>query len=249
MIIVENISKNIKHKIIINNVSFTCVDHSIFGLLGSNGAGKTSILRILNGLFTIDEGNVTILGLNPFTQKEELHKYCGISTEESKMYPDITIMENLDYYSGFFPKKIDDSEFKRISEELSLSDILNNKYKELSAGNKKKADLLRTLIPMPSIIYWDEPFANLDPESSTAVINLIQYYNTKYGTTFFITSHDLNYCQTFCSHVGFLFNGCMPYYGTLEDVYRKYHCNNLSDAYFSIKGDKNATSLTTHVEK
>ncbi len=233
---VQNIVKTIGEKTILNNVSVSCKEKSIYGLLGSNGAGKTSLIRVMNGLFRIESGYVSILGINPMKEKEKIHKLAGVSTEETMLRPHLTVDQNLAFYAGFYPNTLSKNELSELMDQLYISEYKKTKYSALSSGNKKKVDLVRSIIHRPILVFWDEPFANLDPEGAESVIRLIKILNSQNGVTFFISSHDLVFCQAFCSHIGFLFKSKIVCEDTIQNIYERYSCDNLGDAYFKARG-------------
>lgn len=244
-IIAENVSKRIGRTQIITNASLHCSEHMVYGLLGSNGAGKTSLLRILNGFYSLDSGKVSIHGLNPYVDIEHLRAIVGISTEESRMYPDLTGAENLRFYASFYQDMVHEEYLMTLTEALNLTAFLDKKYMTYSAGTKKKIEFVRALMHRPKVIFLDEPFANVDPEGVAEIKSILHWLKKTQLTTLLLNTHDLHHCQDLCDSVGLIFRGKIIAEGNAQELLRQYRAEALDDLYFKVKENARDALLQT----
>ncbi|NLE92960.1 MAG: ATP-binding cassette domain-containing protein, partial [Chloroflexi bacterium] len=189
-ITVENIAKRFGETQAVKNVSFEVHSGEIFGLLGPNGSGKTTSIRIILDIYQADSGKVSILG-GPMTNEKLNH--IGYLPEERGLYQDVQLERCLSYFASL--KGLSEDQIKerlpRYLEKFDLADHAKKKAKELSKGMQQKGQLIAALIHDPEIIIIDEPFAALDPVNTQLVKNLlIEQRNA--GKTIVMSTHQMN---------------------------------------------------------
>jgi len=181
----------------------------IFGLVGNNGAGKTTFLRLCLDLVEANEGKVLSNNIN-VAKNEEWKKYTGSYLDEGFLIDFLTPEEYLNFVASLH-KMTKEGVKKSLSRFQSFfnSDILDQgKYiKEMSTGNKNKIGIAAALLFYPEVIILDEPFANLDPSSRKLLNQLLTNMNEQYSTTIIISSHDLSNVVNVCSRIAILENG------------------------------------------
>ena len=221
MLEVTNISKSIKEKKIISDISFKVNFGEIFGLLGPNGAGKTSSFYIIAGLIHADKGSV-ILEKNDLTRMPmHLRSNLGLKylPQEPSIFLNLTVKDNLYGLAELsFKDKADIKKFIDSSiEEFDLSDILDLKGRQLSGGQRRKVEIARTLASEPKIILLDEPFAGIDPIAIEDIKNVLVKLSKK-NIGILITDHNVRETLEICNKAAILNNGELIAEGDKENL-------------------------------
>ena len=221
MLEVTNISKLIKEKKIISDISFKVNFGEIFGLLGPNGAGKTSSFYIIAGLMHADKGSV-ILEKNDLTRMPmHLRSNLGLKylPQEPSIFLNLTVKDNLYGLAELsFKDKADIKKFIDSSiEEFDLSDILDLKGRQLSGGQRRKVEIARTLASEPKIILLDEPFAGIDPIAIEDIKNVLVKLSKK-NIGILITDHNVRETLEICNKAAIINNGELIAEGDKENL-------------------------------
>ena len=221
MLEVTNISKSIKEKKIISDISFKVNFGEIFGLLGPNGAGKTSSFYIIAGLMHADKGSV-ILEKNDLTRMPmHLRSNLGLKylPQEPSIFLNLTVKDNLYGLAELsFKDKADIKKFIDSSiEEFDLSDILDLKGRQLSGGQRRKVEIARTLASEPKIILLDEPFAGIDPIAIEDIKNVLLKLSKK-NIGILITDHNVRETLEICNKAAIINNGELIAEGYKENL-------------------------------
>jgi ABC-2 type transport system ATP-binding protein len=218
----------------LREVSFSIPRGEIFGFLGPNGSGKTTTVRLLNGILTPTNGNATILGKDISKEQAEIHKICGVMTETALMYETLTGYENLSFFGnmhGMAEKDIRDRSAELL-EALELSAAGGRKVKTYSTGMKRRLSLARALLHRPEILFLDEPTSGLDPESAINVTKMIRQLSVEHGVTVFLCTHQLKYAEEICTLYGFIHKGSLLGFGTFDALLRQKN----NTKYLEIRG-------------
>ena len=221
MLEVTNISKLIKEKKIISDISFKVNFGEIFGLLGPNGAGKTSSFYIIAGLIHADKGSV-ILEKNDLTRMPmHLRSNLGLKylPQEPSIFLNLTVKDNLYGLAELsFKDKADIKKFIDNSiEEFDLSDILDLKGRQLSGGQRRKVEIARTLASEPKIILLDEPFAGIDPIAIEDIKSVLVKLSKK-NIGILITDHNVRETLEICNKAAIINNGELIAEGDKENL-------------------------------
>lgn len=191
----KNISKQFGYFFALKDISFKVTENTVFGIAGANGAGKTTLIKILSGLMNPSSGKVYIQGKNytenPFLIKEMI----GINTEESFLYEELTINENLEFYDNLhynFNKSQIRNKVENYAELFEIHDWLDEPIRNLSHGMKQKVEIIRVLMHEPSILFLDEPFSGLDFKATKILINLLQNLKKGKNVTIILTTHKID---------------------------------------------------------
>ena len=193
---VKDLAKVIEEKIIVDRVSFSVDEGEIFGLLGSNGSGKTTTFNMLSGLLKPSSGEVKILGKD-IKKNRGFVRDIGMVTQNDSFYETLTVKENLEFFASQYGVRNEDSK-ERIKELLSQTDLTTKKAmlaSSLSGGMKKRLNMACSLVHDPSVIFLDEPTVGLDPVVRKEIWKLIKELHSK-KKTIIITSHYMEEIET-----------------------------------------------------
>ncbi len=220
----KNICKSFGEKQVLNNVSLTAEGGKAFGLLGRNGAGKTTSIRILMNVFSTNSGEILLNG----KQMDYNSVKFGYLPEERGLYPKKKIIDQLVYFAELKGMKKNDA-VKAVDywlERLSMQEYRNKRLDTLSKGNQQKIQLITALAHNPQIIILDEPFSGLDPVNAMLLKDVVKEEIEK-GKIIFFSSHQMNYIEEFCNDIAILNNGMVAVSGNLHSIKRNYPRNKL----------------------
>lgn len=215
----KSIDKSFGDNHVLKGISFCAESSKALGLLGRNGAGKTTSIRILMGVFSQDSGEVLLDG-KPIDRKNIRFGYLP---EERGLYPKRVIAEQLEYFGllkGLSKSDAKDSA-KRWLERLGMTEYANKKLDTLSKGNQQKIQLAAALIADPDIVVLDEPFSGLDPVNAMLLKDVIKDIIAD-GKIVLFSSHQMNYIEEFCDDIAVLNGGEIVLSGNLRDIKRSY---------------------------
>lgn len=204
-----NLSKDFENVQALKNVSLEIPGGSIFGLLGLNGAGKTTVIRILLGLLKPTSGKAEVMGYNVQTQSDKIRQNTGVLLEHNGLYNHLSVYENLEFYGRIWriPKQ---ERFDRIVELLKQFDIFDKAddvTETLSKGMKQKVAIARAFIHKPQLVFLDEPSSGLDPVSVIALRNYLSDVARNQKCTIFLNTHNLNEAELLCDNIGIIKSG------------------------------------------
>lgn len=222
-IVVNHIAKYFGETQAVKDVSFHVRPGEIFGLLGPNGSGKTTSIRVILDIYQPDKGNVTILN-GPMT--EEKLNHIGYLPEERGLYQDVELTRNLTYLATLKNMTKEEVEQKLPGwlERFDLSEHQKKKTKELSKGMQQKAQLIAALIHDPDIIIIDEPFAALDPVNTQLVKDLLKDLRNQ-NRTIIMSTHQMNQVEQLCDRLVLIDHGTVLLEGALKEVQERFATN------------------------
>ncbi len=214
-ITVENLTKKFGDFTAVDRVSFNVKKGEIFGFLGANGAGKTTVIKMLCGLLASPSGEATVAGYNINTEPENIKRTIGYMSQKFSLYNDLTVGENLNFFGGVYGLKnsILKDRIQWAVEMAGLTGKTNALTGSLPVGWKQRLALGCSLLHRPQIVFLDEPTGGVDPISRRRFWDLI-FSLTEEGVTVFVTTHYLDeaeYCNTIMLiHAGKLVAGGSP---------------------------------------
>lgn len=203
IISVKELVKNYGSFSAVKGISFDVYEGEIFGLLGPNGAGKSTTLEIMETLRDKTSGYVTICGYNLDKDPDNIKKLIGVQLQSSGYYPGLTLVELIHLFAGLYNQDVDP---KALLKMVNLVDKANNKYKEMSGGQKQRFSIATTLINKPKIIFLDEPTTGLDPQARRSLWELIKNIRSQ-GTTVIITTHYMDEAEQLCDRIAIMDEG------------------------------------------
>ncbi|MFX1455936.1 MAG: ABC transporter ATP-binding protein [Promethearchaeota archaeon] len=199
-----DVSKQFGYFFALKKLTFQIKASTIFGIAGANGAGKTTLIKIISGLLKPTFGEVIISGMNYKDNSSILRQNIGITTDESFLFEELTIFENLKYYANLhlnFDKANISSEIDYYCEKFNLTDWINEPVRILSHGMKQKVDLIRVILHHPSILFLDEPFSGLDYKATIVLIDFLKELRENEKISIILTTHKIEVYPQICDNV------------------------------------------------
>jgi ABC-type multidrug transport system ATPase subunit len=218
MIQAEGLTKKFGRLVAVDDVSLDIEAGEIFGFLGPNGSGKSTVIRMLCGLLQPTAGRAQLDGLDVVQQTEEVKRRIGYMSQRFSLYEDLTVEENLDFYSAIygFGRSERDDRRKMVVDLVSLEDRLGQLAGALSGGYKQRLALACSLLHRPKILFLDEPTAGIDPVARREIWDLL-FRLAGEGTTLFVTTHYMDEAER-CSRVAYIYLSKLIAFGRPEDL-------------------------------
>ena len=215
----KNIEKTFGEKKVLTGVSFKAEGGKAFGLLGRNGAGKTTSIRILMDVFPANSGEVLIDGKPIDYSKIGI----GYLPEERGLYPKKIIIDQLTYFAELkgMSRKAAVQSIDHWLDRLGMTEYRNKRLDTLSKGNQLKIQLITALAHNPDIVILDEPFSGLDPVNAMLLKDVVKEQIAK-GKIVLFSSHQMSYIEEFCDSIAILNKGVVALQGDLHDIKRDY---------------------------
>ena len=206
----ENVSKKFGYFFALKKISFQVNKDTIFGIAGANGAGKTTLIKGLSGLLKPTNGRISLGGLNYDDNSTLLRQNIGITTDESFLFEELTIFENLKYYANLhlnFDKRNILTKINQYCKNFNLTNWINEPVRILSHGMKQKVELIRVLIHEPSLLLLDEPFSGLDYNATAMIIKFFKELKKNKNISIILTTHDIDIFRKICDDLIILKKG------------------------------------------
>lgn len=238
---IHKLTKNYGNFKAVDDVSFTVEKGEIFGLLGENGAGKSTIIKTMLGLNPFegnDSGEIIFKDLSIRNNSSEIKKIIGYVPENRVLIEDLTGEEFIDFiFQIYNVKQYSQDEYNHkkdyLFELLKLKERKKNLICNYSNGMKKKILLISALIHDPEILIIDEPFASLDPESIFIVKKLLGVLSKK-GCTIILSSHNLSIIENLCENIFIINRGKNVFSGSIDKLYKDCMVSTLEEAYIKL---------------
>lgn len=218
-IVIKNLSKNYGRKAALKNVSVT-IHSGMYGLLGRNGAGKTSLMRILATLSVPSGGEVSMNGI-PINETGKIREIVGYLSQNFSFYRNMSVYDAMDYLGllSNLPDKIRKERIALLLEQVNLKENMRTKIKALSGGMKQRLGIAQALLHDPQILIVDEPTAGRDPEERIRFRNMLSEFAE--DRIVILSTHISSDVETSCENIGVLDNGKMIWNGAAEELVKQ----------------------------
>jgi len=215
---------------------------SITALLGGNGAGKTTTMAMLLGLLQPTAGAITMLGHDLLKDRAHIAPSVNFSSPYVDLPNRLTVRQNLTVYGHFYGVRDHATRIAHLAEQLQITELLDRKHGTLSAGQRTRATLAKSLLNEPRILLLDEPTASLDPDTADWVRRLLLDYCRASGATIFMASHNMYEVERMCDDVIVMNKGRIVNRGSPKQLLETYGRENLEEVFLDIARNRTAAT-------
>lgn len=235
---------NRKYNVInaLDNVSFSVDEGEVIGLLGGNGAGKSTLIKSITGIVELSSGNISINGVNPTKNRREFLKSIGVVFgQRTQLWWELPVIDSYNLIANIYDVKKStlDESLNRFEKYFDLSSLYSKPVRNLSLGQRVLCDIVGSLIHNPKLVLLDEPTIGLDVKTKYQVRELIKDINKSFGTTFIITSHDMDDIENLSQKIVILKNGKVFYDGCQNEFVQTR--SKLYEVSITLKSDDSDT--------
>ena len=212
-------------KVAVDHISLNIPKGYITGLIGTNGAGKSTVIKMMTGILAPDEGEIYIQGLNiKKYRKRIMGKICVVFGQRSQLCWDIPVIDTLKLFKEMYrvPENVYQKNLEMFLEFLDLKEVIYKPPRLLSLGERMKADLAAALLHDPEVIFLDEPTIGIDILAKSRIREFLKIYNRENKNTIVLTSHDLGDVEALCKDMIIMDHGKIIYNGKLQALFDEY---------------------------
>ena len=224
---VQNLCKSYGNIPAIKDINISVNQGEVFGLLGANGAGKSTTIECILGTKIAEKGTVSILGMNPIADRKRLFENVGVQFQESNYQDKVTVSELCEVTQSLYKSA---ANYTDLIEQFGLTDKLKSLVSELSGGQRQKLFIVLALIPNPKVVFLDELTTGLDTKARREVWHCLSRLKEQ-GLTIFLTSHFMDEVEALCDRIAILKKGQIVFTGTVTDAIQNSPYKDLEDVY------------------
>jgi len=219
----------------VDHISFSCRPGEIYGLLGANGAGKTTVLRMLATILEPTEGTATVAGFDVAKDPQKVRACVGFLSTATALYARLSAFEMVQYFGRLHG--LDEITLRRrvdsIFDRLEMNEFRDRRCDKLSTGMKQKVSIARTLVHDPSVMIFDEPTVGLDVMAARAILDFIRECRDA-GKTVIFSTHVMSEVEKLCDHIGIIHDGQLRAEGTLVELRERFKMQDLEDIFVKV---------------
>lgn len=232
----RHLGKKYKSKTAVADLSLSIAEGETFGVLGTNGAGKTTAVEMIAGLRKPDSGQVRILGLDPFTDRARVRQVLGVQLQEAYLHGSLTVRELVDLYRSFYPDPMDTEDALSIVE---LQEKAGTKFDNLSGGQMQRLSIVLALIGRPRVVILDELTTGLDPRARRRIWSTVESLTQQ---TVILVSHAMDEVERLCDRAALIDAGTIIAEGTPAHLRELAGAPTLEDAFVALTGKQLETA-------
>ena len=230
----RELTKQYKNLTAVDKLTLDIQQGELFSLLGVNGAGKTTAIKMLSCLTIPTAGDAEVGGYCVTKEPEQVKRLIGVSPQETAVAPNLSVKENLELICGIhgFSKEKTKAKIRELSDRFALGEVLHRKAGKLSGGWQRRVSIAMALISEPQILFLDEPSLGLDVIARHNLWDVIRSLKGK--ITIILTTHYMEEAEELSDRIGIMKNGKLLAVGTVEELNRKANTNDFESAFVSI---------------
>jgi ABC-2 type transport system ATP-binding protein len=240
VIVATSLTKRYGDTLAVDDIAFSVPRGATVGLLGGNGAGKTTTIAMLLGLLIPTAGQIRILGHDMAHDRFAALARMNFSSPYVALPQRLTVEQNLRVYGHLYNVKHVGRRLAELADELDLHDLLARPAGQLSAGQKTRVALAKSLINRPDVLLLDEPTASLDPDTGDLVRTWLERYRAESGCTILLASHNMAEVERLCSQVLMMKKGRIVDRGTPAELLERYRRDDLEEVFLDIARNRTA---------
>ena len=230
----KNLTKSFSGRAVVDELSFDVQKGEVFGLLGHNGAGKSTTIDLILGLKTPDGGSTKILGMNAAKNRKQVFERVGVQLQHTQYQSNITVEEACIEYASLYT---DPADYPQLLEQFGLGTLRKNFVSKISGGERQKLSVVLALIGKPEIVFLDELTTGLDVVARREVWRTLKQLKSQ-GLTIFLTTHYMEEAEALCDRVCIIKSGKKVAEGAIEEVIAASGQKNLEEAYLFFMGEE-----------
>ncbi len=234
-VVTRGLRKTFGAFVAVAGLDLTIARGEVFGLLGANGSGKTTTIRMLTGLLTPSAGSAAVVGFDIAREQESIRQAIGYMSQKFGLYDDLTVVENLRFYATIYGLRgaVREDRMRALLDELDLTPRAKQMAGTLSGGWKQKLALACATAHRPAMLFLDEPTAGVDPAARRRFWEII-YVLAQGGTTVLVTTHYMDEAAR-CQRLAFLSRGQLMALGTPEEIPRHFGQPTIEDVFIELQ--------------
>ncbi len=232
----HSLTKRYKDVTAVDRLDLEIRQGELFSLLGVNGAGKTTVIKMLSCLTSPTDGEATVGGYRITAESKQVKRLIGVSPQDTAVAPNLSVRENLAFLAGIhgFSKEKTDDTIRKLAEQFSLGAVLQRKAGKLSGGFQRRVSIAMALIGEPQILFLDEPTLGLDVLARRELWDVIEALKGR--VTIILTTHYMEEAKALSDRIGIMKNGRLLAVGTVEQLNAKAETDDFETAFVSIIG-------------
>lgn len=219
----------------VKDVSFTIEMGEMVGFVGPNGAGKSTTIKMLSGILYPDSGEIKVSGLIPYKQRKDYVGRIGVVFgQKSQLQWDLPVIDSFELLKAIYsiPDDVYKKNLNRFTEMLSMDKFLKQPVRQLSLGQRMRADIAAALLHSPEIVFFDEPTIGVDVVGKDSIRSFIKDLNNQDGVTMIFTTHDMQDIEKTCNRLLIISDGAKIYDGTLDGIRQLHGSSRQLDVFF-----------------
>ena len=233
-IFVEGLTKAYHGKTVVDHLNLSVPSGTVFGLLGANGAGKSTTIECMLGTKQADAGTIRLLGQDPKKRRSVLFQRIGVQFQEGDYHREIKVSELCEETASLYQNPAD---WRELCRQFGIGDKESTAVKSLSGGERQRLFIVLALIPQPELVFLDELTTGLDAKARRGVWKTLEGLKEQ-GLTIFLTSHFMDEVEALCDEICILRKGASVFRGTVAQAKAKCGCERFEDAYLQLADEE-----------